>query len=71
MANDQIKRKKKRPYTKDPQKKLDAGQEWRINFVIDPDVGQKIIDETKSSSTGAEYGKIMNARLRKAYGIKS
>lgn len=62
--------KQKRTYLTNPQDKINNGKPWTFHFVIDPDVAEKLIEEKENSPTGAEFGKLINARLRKSYGIK-
>lgn len=50
-----------------PKEKIQAGEVWRFNFIPDADVANKIIEEYEKSPNGAEYNKIINSRLRKAY----
>lgn len=59
------KAKKKRTYNSDPATKISQGEKWTIHFDIDPDVGRKILAE--KDKTGSEYGKLINAAMRKGY----
>lgn len=61
---------KKRVYMTNPIDKINSGKPWTFHFEIDKDVALKLIDEKDNSPTGAEFGKLINARLRKSYGIK-
>lgn len=62
-------RKKKRAYITDPKQKLAEGKPWVVHFEVDPEVAVKLIKEKEESATGAEYNKLINARLAKGYGI--
>jgi hypothetical protein len=63
------KKKKKRAYNDDPKKKIEAGKPWRYNYTPSTDVANAIIEEQQNSN-GAEFGKIIDSRLRKAYKLK-
>lgn len=70
MKTNPKREKKKRAYITDPKQKLKDGKPWVLHFEVDPVVAGELIAEKENSTTGAEYNKIINARLAKAYGIK-
>lgn len=61
---------KKRPYLKNLSAKLKDGKPWKFPTEIDNDIAVKISEEKESNVNGAQYNKIINNRLRKAYGMK-
>ncbi len=61
---------KKRAYSKNLSDKLKDGKPWKFPMEIDNDIALKVSEEKESSPNGAQYNKIINNRLRKAYGLK-
>lgn len=72
MAKKATKKTAKRPYaTKTPHEKIAENGFWTLPIKLESDVAKKILDEAESVEFGtAEYAKVINSRLRKAYGIK-
>lgn len=64
------KAKTKRKYKYVSKEDILNGEEWRVNLPLDHDVALKVIEE-RDNKDGAEVAKLLNSKLRKAYGIKS
>lgn len=62
-------KKAKKKVRKTPLQKIQAGEEWRLQVVIEPDIAPQLVTE-QEEKLGAELGKIINQRLREAYKIK-
>jgi hypothetical protein len=62
--------KAKRKYRYVNKEDIEAGEEWRVNLLLDKDVALKVIEE-RDNKDGAEVVKLINSKLRKAYGIKA
>lgn len=58
----------KREYTNILEKLAD-GKPWKYLAEIDNDIAKAIVEEAEPN--GAEYRKVINNRLRKAYGLKA
>lgn len=61
--------KKKRKYVSNPEVKLKEGKPWRFHFDVDKEVTKEVIKEKKAAKFNPDYGQILNARLRQAYGL--
>ncbi len=62
---------KKRPYIIDTEQKVKAGKPWKLGVDLDPDVGLKLLEESKTIPYGYRaYSFLVNNRLRMAYKLK-
>jgi hypothetical protein len=71
MAKTIATKPKKRIYRTVTKESLKEGKNWKILLPLDHDVAVKILEEKDDSPGGGEFIKIINSRLRKAYGLKN